>query len=99
MISQNHMHKEIKRILVVGAGILFIVLGLIGLALPFLQGFLFLAIGLILLSISSSRFRTWTRTHTVRYPKLHGALEKMESWVVSVIGKVDEDDGTPTPNA
>ena len=86
------MNREIKRILVISAGVIFLVLGLAGLALPFLQGFLFLAIGLILLSISSSRVRTWMNTHTVKYPKVHATVERVEKWVVSIIGRVDEED-------
>ncbi len=92
MILLNQMNREFKRILVVFAGVVFIVLGLIGLALPFLQGFLFLAVGFILLSISSPRFRAWAIVHTVRYPKTHAILEKIEKWVLGVIGPVDEDD-------
>lgn len=93
------MNKEFKRFLVVLSAVAFIVLGLIGFALPLLQGFLFLGIGLILLSISSPRFRAWAITHTVRYPKTHAALEKLEKWILSIIGPVDEDDSTPGPKA
>ena len=92
------MNREVKRILVIVAGIVFIVLGLVGLALPFLQGFLFLLIGLILLSISSTRVRVCLRVHTVRYPKVHAALEKMEVWVVRIIGKVDGNDTPKSEN-
>lgn len=93
------MPKEVKRILVAAVGVGFIPLGIAGLALPLLQGFLFLAIGLILLSISSVRVRTWVRVHTVRYPKLHAAIEKTEKWILSIIGPVDEDDSNPTSKA
>lgn len=92
------MNREFKRVLVVVAAAVFIVLGLLGLALPFLQGFLFLAIGLILLSVSSPRFRAWAMTHTVRYPKTHAALEKIEKRILGIIGPVDEDDDS-TPKA
>ncbi len=92
------MRKEFKRIVVIVAGVVFIVLGLAGLALPFLQGFLFLAIGLILLSISSPRFRAWAITHTARYPKTQATLEKIEKWILGIIGPVDEDDNS-TPKA
>ena len=93
------MNKEFKRFLVIVAAVIFIVLGLAGFALPFLQGFLFLAIGLILLSISSPRFRAWAITHTARYPKTHRALEKIEKWILGIIGRVDEDDSDSTPKA
>ena len=93
------MHKETKRVFVAAAGVGSLGLGVLGLALPFLQGFLFLAIGFVLISISSPRFRAWAITHTVRYPKIHAALEKMEKWILGIIGPVDEDDSNPTPKA
>lgn len=42
-----------KRLLRTGAGILFCVLGFVGLFLPMIQGILFLTVGLILLSPES----------------------------------------------
>ncbi len=81
------MHKEIKRKLVLLAGVLFIILGLFGLALPFLQGFLFLAIGIILLSAHSPKIRARMDVHTMRYPKLHKAVKKLEKWVLGIIGE------------
>lgn len=93
------MNKEFKRVLVIVAAVIFIVLGIMGFALPFLQGFLFLAIGLILLSISSPRFRAWAITHTVRYPKTQAMLEKLEKWLLGIIGPVDEDNDNFTPKA
>ncbi|OGG52502.1 hypothetical protein A2851_00650 [Candidatus Kaiserbacteria bacterium RIFCSPHIGHO2_01_FULL_53_29] len=90
------MNKELKRVLVVATGIVFVILGIVGFALPFLQGILFLAVGLILLSISSARIRTWLESHTRRYPKIHKAVEKMEKWITSIIGRVDEDESPPS---
>lgn len=51
-------------------GILFIVLGIIGLFLPFLQGILFLVLGLYLYSFSSPRLRGWIEKRIAPYPKL-----------------------------
>lgn len=81
------MYKDLKRTLLLLVGIIFILLGLLGLALPFLQGFLFLAIGLILLSLHSPKIREWTDVHTKRYPKLHMVVDRMEKWIVSIIGR------------
>lgn len=71
------------------AGVIFLILGVAGLALPFLQGILFLAIGLILLSLASSKARKWIESHTVRYPKIHAAVRKTEKWMTGIIGDVD----------
>ncbi len=80
------MNKHLKRIGVLTLGVLFIILGIIGLVLPFLQGFLFLAIGIILLSLYSPSLREWVDRRTKPYPKLHAMVLKAEDWVVSVIG-------------
>ncbi len=81
------MNKEIKRVLVIILAVLCILLGLAGLVLPFLQGFLFLALGLLLLSLYSPSLRAWIDKNTVRYPKLHQAVLKVEGWVVKIIGR------------
>ena len=83
------MPKELKRALILIAGIIFLVLGLVGLALPFLQGVLFLIIGFILLSISSPKARRWMHSHTLRYPKLHRIVERTERWITGIVGTVD----------
>jgi uncharacterized membrane protein YbaN (DUF454 family) len=81
------MNKQLKRILVLTLAIFCIILGIIGLVLPFLQGFLFIAIGLLLLSFYSPSLRAWMDKHTLRYPKLHQAVLKVEDWVVKIIGR------------
>jgi len=84
------MKKHLKRVLVLGLAIIFIVLGIVGLALPFLQGFLFLAIGLLLLSLYSPRLRAYIDEKTVPYPRLHRFVIKAEAWVVRVFGAPEE---------
>jgi len=80
------MNPQIKRILLFIAAFVFIIAGLIGLALPFLQGFLFLVIGGILLSIASPRARTWIESHTRKYPKTHAFVERIERRIEKIIG-------------
>ncbi len=80
------MKMKMKRLAVVVAGVLFLIAGVIGLALPFLQGFLFMIIGAILLSISSVRIRSWVESHTRKYPKTHELFEKTEKWLNRIIG-------------
>ncbi|HEY4526773.1 MAG TPA: hypothetical protein VJK53_02910 [Candidatus Paceibacterota bacterium] len=80
------MNPQLKRVLLFIAAFAFIIAGLIGLALPFLQGFLFLAIGIILLSIASPRARAWIEHHTRKYPKFHSWVEKIEKKITDIIG-------------
>lgn len=53
----------------------FIVLGIIGTFLPILQGFLFFAIGLVILSRRSPRVRLLVIRLGRRYPKLRHGIE------------------------
>lgn len=84
------MRKKLKRVLVVGLGVFFILLGLVGLVLPILQGWLFLAIGILLLSVYSPKLRAWVDRNTAKYPKLNIVVEKANSWVVRVVGAPEE---------
>lgn len=83
------MKKKIKRTAVAGAGVFFMALGTVGLALPFLQGLLFIAIGLILLSITFPSIRNWMEIHTRKYPKLHSPIKRIELWILKRVGPMD----------
>ena len=83
-----HMKKKAKRLAVLTTAIVFLLLGLAGLALPFLQGFLFLAIGLLLLSLCYPVIREWAEAHTRPYPKIHSAVEKVRAWIENKIGEI-----------
>ncbi len=84
--------QRVKPILMQVLGYAFLVLGVIGLVLPFLQGFLFLAIGLIILA----RYATWAQRLLERlrerYPKAGDVIDSAEAkseawwrWVVSCV--------------
>ena len=81
------MKKNVKRAIIITIGVAFVILGLVGLVLPFLQGILFLVIGLLLLSAFSPTLREWMQKHTRKYPKLHHWVLKAEGWIEQVIGK------------
>jgi uncharacterized membrane protein YbaN (DUF454 family) len=53
------MKRTALRVARLAAGVLLLVLGVIGLFLPFLQGILFIVIGLTLLSPESALARRW----------------------------------------
>jgi uncharacterized membrane protein YbaN (DUF454 family) len=82
------MRKKLKRGAVLIAALAFLVLGVVGLVLPFLQGILFLAIGLILLSLLSPRMRAYVDRRTFAYPKVHKVIRDIESWVLRVVGDI-----------
>ena len=82
------MRKHIKSTVVMACGIFFILLGLVGLVLPFLQGLFFIAIGLLILSLYSPKIRAFMKAHTVHYPRLHEMVEKVDAWLIKTIGPV-----------
>ncbi|MEK7241394.1 MAG: PGPGW domain-containing protein [Planctomycetota bacterium] len=79
------MNASIKRILVLVAGWIFILLGIAGLFLPFLQGILCLLIGLYLLSHEYTWAGKLLTKVRERYPrmaqKLDGIKAKAKNWL------------------
>ena len=73
----NRHSKTIARIAV---GWLFIFLGLIGLALPLLQGILFLIIGVAILAPYVPLFRKLRDTAYHRFPRLHSRVRLLRRW-------------------
>ncbi|HSR55954.1 MAG TPA: DUF454 family protein [Alphaproteobacteria bacterium] len=72
------MTLALKRKLYMAGGWLFLVLGVLGLFLPFLQGILFLLVGLILLAKAQPRFRLLKMRLKKRYPKYAAAFDAAE---------------------
>ena len=62
--------KKPKRWLPMALGWFLITLGVVGLFLPFLQGLLFIALGVRLLSKENPRIRFWWKNIKERFPKL-----------------------------
>ncbi len=89
------MKTYTKRILVLVVGWAFILLGILGLFLPVLQGVLFLLVGLIILSseyVWAHRLLTKVRE---RFPKIgrtaDRATEKASAWLRRIIGQPKTD--------
>jgi uncharacterized protein len=73
----------IKRIGLLIIGWLFIVLGILGLFLPILQGVLFILIGLAILSSRSEIIKRFLKHLEERYPRHH---ERVEIWREKIRG-------------
>jgi uncharacterized protein len=69
------MKPGVKRVLVLVAGWSFILLGIAGLLLPFLQGLLFILVGLIILSSQYAWARLLLRKLRQRFPRIGGAAD------------------------
>ncbi len=72
------MTLAVKRKLFLVAGWILLVFGVLGIFLPFLQGILFLFLGLILLAKAQPRFRLLKIRLKRRYPKYAAAFEGAE---------------------
>ncbi len=80
--------RQTKRALIFIVAILLIVLGIIGLVLPFLQGLLFLAAGAVLLFILFPSLREEGHRRTVKYPKVHAFLLRVEDKLREMLGEL-----------
>jgi uncharacterized membrane protein YbaN (DUF454 family) len=69
----------IKRIGLLIIGWFFIVLGVLGLFLPILQGVLFILIGLAILSSRSEIIKRFLKHLEERYPQHHEQVEKWKA--------------------
>lgn len=69
-----------QRVFLLIVGWTFILLGIAGLFLPFLQGILFLLIGLLILSKESVIAHRCLETLKRRYPKLNKPLRRSAAW-------------------
>ncbi len=70
------MTPQTKRILILVVGWGFILLGIVGLVLPFLQGVLFIFVGLIILSWEYGWARRLLDKLRTRFPKLGSVADR-----------------------
>jgi uncharacterized membrane protein YbaN (DUF454 family) len=80
--------ETIKKVGLLILGWLFIFLGILGLFLPFLQGVLFILIGLAILSSRSETVKQFLKHLEKRYPHLH---ERVEKWETKIRGWIKKD--------
>jgi len=69
--------EKVKRVVVLVIGWTFLGLGVLGLFLPFLQGLLFIMIGLAILSSRSQMVKAWLKHLEEKHPQYH---ERVERW-------------------
>ena len=89
------MNTYTKRILILIVGWAFIVLGILGLFLPILQGVLFLLVGLIILSSEYAWAHRLLAKLRDRFPKIGRtadlATEKATAWLRRITGQPKTD--------
>ena len=79
-----------KRVAILATGWLFIALGIAGLFLPFLQGILFLLIGLVILSTEYSWARRILGQVRTRFPKLDRLIKAAHEKASAILGQNKE---------
>lgn len=79
--------NKIKKIALIILGWLFIFVGIIGLFLPFLQGILFIMIGLAILSSRSETIKRFLKHIEERHPQHH---ERITAWKQRMKGWFDK---------
>ena len=80
------MKKIAKRVLLDTIGWLFIVFGVVGIFLPFLQGILFIIIGVYFLSLHSKYAHGKLHALRFRFPKVFGPVDRMDAKIRSFFG-------------
>ncbi len=77
----KRLSSDLRRLGLLVGGWIFVVLGILGMFLPILQGFLFLFVGIALLSLASARVRLWRIRIGHRYPKIRRGEERARHWL------------------
>ncbi len=88
-----------KKLLIEVSGWSFIVLGILGLFLPILQGILFLLVGLALLSVNHDWARRWFIKLGDRYPRGREKLRQFMGRHARHIPGLDSVQTTSAPDA
>lgn len=86
LVAKQTRRGRLKRLAVIIAGWIVLALGVVGLFLPFLQGFLFILIGLVILSKEYHWAGNLVSLLRSRFPKLDGWLIKAHQKVESIFG-------------
>lgn len=84
--------KEFKKFLLLVIGWGFLGLGVLGLFLPFLQGILFIMIGLAILSSRSETIKRWLKSLEARHPRYHHHVEQWRQRIRHWFKKDEEDE-------
>jgi hypothetical protein len=74
-------YLEMRRVVRISLGTMFILLGIAGLVLPVLQGWLFLALGSLLLSVDLPFFERPVQWLEKRIPQIQNPLERVRQYL------------------
>ncbi len=87
--DQKPKRSRFLRFVILVSGWFFIVLGILGLFLPILQGILFLAIGAYLLSLESPMARRFIERMRRRYPRLGATFDTARDRAAHILHRIN----------
>ncbi|HRH22502.1 MAG TPA: hypothetical protein PLB51_00720 [Candidatus Paceibacterota bacterium] len=87
VICYNDSMRHVYRISLQVFALLVIVLGIVGLFLPILQGILFIVVGIYLLTITSPAFKHRFDTVLIRFPRIKKHVDTHHSRIHSFFNK------------
>ncbi len=79
--------KHIKKTLLHIAGWLLIILGIVGLLLPFLNGIILLVLGVYVLTLSSERIHRVVHGFLDRHPRIKDFVRRVEQVIRRISGR------------
>jgi uncharacterized membrane protein YbaN (DUF454 family) len=83
--------RQLKRIAVLTIGWAFILLGIVGLFLPILQGILFILIGLLILSTEYVWAHNLLEKLKQRFPKIAAQMDRAKEKAARWVGKTQNE--------
>lgn len=82
------MKKKLKGIMVLFVGIILLMMGMFASIVPFVPGWVLIALGILCLTLYFPRLRNWVDGHTVRWPHLHNLIHRARMWADRNIGEL-----------
>lgn len=78
--------KAAKKVTFTFIGVIFLIIGIVGLVLPFLQGWFFIAIGLIFISLESPELDVWLQRMSQKNKTSEKYFSKFRTWTREKLG-------------
>lgn len=78
--------RRVKQITFTFIGLIFLIIGVAGLILPFIQGWLFIIIGLVFISLESPQLDTWLQRMSQKNRLTEKHFSKFRLWTRSKLG-------------
>lgn len=79
--------KKLGKAALIALGAVFLFVGFIGLFFPVLQGILFIAIGLYILSIASECFKSWLDRRLIPFPRVKAHIDRQHERVTRFLAR------------